>query len=202
MNKICTKTPLKQSIQKIPKNQKTFIYNDYDDPWSHGEVAWEFSEREYYLFREEEIQPQKLMPYYYEESRIENTIYEKYFKNKIYFRVKFKKTYFKTIYSALIKAAYRDIVKIETFATDIHDFALDNLKGENVESELFMVLLASALGIVYHKNKEENITDLKKIHKSIRKKEFLENYRKIKKATTIFFVVFTTILNKNVKNAE
>jgi hypothetical protein len=129
----------------------------------------------------------------------DNSIYEKYFKNRTHLR--FRTSYIKQIYSSFIKYAYRDTVKFETFAYDIQDLAVNNIKGASIESDLVLLLLASALGLLYNNNKAESIETLKLSQQSTRS-ERLETYREIRRNTGIFFVVAMTIFGRNIKNAE
>lgn len=184
----------------IPRMLSNYNFDDIDDIdycdcWDHGEVEWNFPDtttlKHYYgrhIFGESEKENYK------------NSVYEKYFKNKLYIR--FRKSYVKEAYSIFIKNAYKDVVKMETFAYEFQDLALNNIKGNSVDSDLVMLFIASGLGLIYNKNKVDNIENLKLIQKSINKKEKMENYKTIKKTIGCIFVVLTTIFGRNIRNAE
>jgi len=199
--------PLVNKNIPIIKKQRVIMYDNSDDIWNHGEVSWDFPE----LSKEKEKEKENdIIPYYYEENVIvnnivtnmENTIYNKYFKNKIIFRKKHKNLYLKEIYSSFIKVAYKDAVKFETFMDEFQDFTNSNLNTPNIENQIFLLLLTSILGLLYNKNKVDDINNYKLIHKSKRKREIIEKTQKIRKNATIFFIIFTTIFNKNIRNAE
>ena len=143
-----------------------------------------------------------------------NTIYNKYVKNNIIFHIKSRlkmrmkmKTntqnlYLNEAYSNLIKLIYKDVVKIETVITDIQSFIIESVSGHNIESDIVALILISALGVMYNKTKSESIHNLKQIHTAKKKYEILKNYKKIRRHVGIFFIIMSTILNRNVKNAE
>ena len=189
-------TKIEPLFTKPYKNYYTEdISTSYSPTWDDGEVAWDFPD-----FNQIYNNNNKLPNYYTYDSIYENSIYEKYFKDRFYLRI--RTSYFKELYFALIKNAYKDIVKLENFAFDVQDLAFDNIKGVSVESDLALLLIASGLSILYNKNKEENIQKLRVLQQSSRKKNTLENYRQIKRASSIIFVVFMTIFGRNIKNAE
>ena len=110
--------------------------------------------------------------------------------------------YLNEAYSNLIKLIYKDVVKIETVITDIQSFIIESVSGHNIESDIVALILISALGVMYNKTKSESIHNLKQIHTAKKKYEILKNYKKIRRHVGIFFIIMSTILNRNVKNAE
>jgi hypothetical protein len=195
------------SFIKITKIEPLFIKPaakySYDaenyclEKWDHGEVSWDFQENNmnnmnsmgYYSYSN-----------YNSVSTYDNSIYEKYFKNRLYLRI--RKSYIKEVSFTLIKYAYKDIVKLETFVSDIQDLAFNNIRGTNVESDLALLVVATGLGILYNKNKADSIETLKLLQQSNRKNERLETEKQIRRNTSIFFVILMTIFGRNIKNAE
>ena len=143
-----------------------------------------------------------------------NTIYNKYVKNNMIFHIKSRlkmsmkiKTnaqnlYLNEAYSNLIKLIYKDVVKIETVITDIQSFVIESVSGHNIESDIVALLIISALGVMYNKTKSESIHNLKQIHTAKKKYEILKNYKNIRRNVGVFFIIMSTIFNRNVKNAE
>jgi hypothetical protein len=175
-----------------PRSEKDY----YIETWDEGEVSWDFPESSIEISNSGEA---CFQVYKKNKNAYDNTIYEKYFKNRLYLRI--RTSYIKEAYSSFIKYAYRDTVKFETFAYDIQDLAVNNIKGASIESDLVLLLLASALGLLYNNNKAESIETLKLSQQSTRS-ERLETYREIRRNTGIFFVVIMTIFGRNIKNAE
>jgi hypothetical protein len=172
-------------------------YIENIEKWDHGEVSWDFPENN--------MNNMNSMRYYsYSNSNsvstYDNSIYEKYFKNRLYLRI--RKSYIKEVSYTFIKYAYKDIVKLETFVSDIQDFAFNNIRGTNVESDLALLVVATGLGVLYNKNKAESIETLKLLQQSNRKNERLETEKQIRRNTSIFFVILMTIFGRNIKNAE
>lgn len=184
------------------------VKDNYFQQWDHGEVEWDFPQTNSAGFTKEILEND--LYYYYKTTKLTqpenceytNTIYEKYFKNKVYIRV--RKTYLKEVYSSLIKNAYKDMVKIETFAYEFQDLALHNMNinSNSVDSDLAMLLITTGLGLIHNKNKFDNIENLKQIHKFANKEERMEDYRKIKRNVGLLFIILTTIFGRNVRNAE
>ena len=85
---------------------------------------------------------------------------------------------------------------------EFQDFSNSNLNTPNIENQIFLLLLTSILGLLYNKNKSDDINTYRLIHKSKKNREIIEKTKKIRKNATIFFIIFTTILNKNIRNAE
>jgi hypothetical protein len=189
----------KNSLIKVTKIEPLFVKPNikkdyYIETWDEGEVSWDFPESSIEISNSGETYFQL-----YNKNFYDNTIYEKYFKNRLYLRV--RKSYINEAYSALIKNAYKDIIKFETFAYDIQDLAFNNIKGTSIESDLILLLLASGLSLIYNNNKAERIETLKFLQQSSRT-ERLETYKEIRRNTGIFFVVIMTIFGRNIKNAE
>lgn len=190
------------SFIKITKIEPLFIKAgakySYDDDenyclekWDHGEVSWNFQENN-----------MDSIGYSYSNSvsTYDNSIYEKYFKNRLYLRI--RKSYIKEVSFTLIKYAYKDIVKLETFVSDIQDLAFNNIRGTNVESDLALLVVATGLGILYNKNKAYSIENMELLRQSTRKNERLETNKQIRRNTSILFVILITIFGRNIKNAE
>ena len=180
----------RNSLIKITKIEPHFIKSTveeyyYIENWDEGEVSWDLPMSNIEIYNKNK-------------NAYDNSIYEKYFKNRIHLR--FRTSYIKQIYSSFIKYAYKDIIKFETIAGDIQDLAFDN-RGASIESDLILLLLASGLSAVYNTTKAENIETLKLLRKSAIP-ERLETYKQIKKYTGIVFVIIMTIFWRNVKNAE
>jgi hypothetical protein len=189
--KYATSINTRNSLIKITKIEPHFIKSNveeyyYIENWDEGEVSWDLPMSNIEIYNKNN-------------NAYDNSIYEKYFKNRTHLR--FRTSYIKQIYSSFIKYAYRDTVKFETFAYDIQDLAVNNIKGASIESDLVLLLLASALGLLYNNNKAESIETLKLSQQSTRS-ERLETYREIRRNTGIFFVVAMTIFGRNIKNAE
>jgi hypothetical protein len=199
-NTICNNPFIKVTkIEKplpILKETPYYDYDDYYEYWDHGEVEWEFHDSRKYSNNEPEIfKKVKKIDYV-------NSVYEKYFKNRLYIRI--RKSYVREAYSSFIKNAYKDVVKIENFAYEFQDLALNdiNIKSNIVESDLAVLLIATCLGLIYNKNKIENIENLRLIQRLKNKKEKMEDYAKIRRSVTLFFVVIATIFGRNIRNAE
>lgn len=189
----------KKSFIKITKIEPLFIRpraeeDYYIETWDEGEVSWDFPESSMEIYNSDS----KTIQFYNKQS-YDNSIYEKYFKNRLYLRI--RTSYIKEVYSSLIKYAYKDVIKFETFAYDIQDLAFNNIRGTNIESDLILLLLASSLSALYNNNKAESIETLKFLRQSTRT-ERLETYRQIRRNTGIFCVVIMTIFGRNIKNAE
>jgi hypothetical protein len=143
-----------------------------------------------------------------------NSIYNKYVKNNIIFHIKsnlkmrlkikphIQNMYLNEAYSNLIKLIYKDVVKIETFMSDIQSFVIESISGDNIESDIVTLIIMASLGVIYNKTKSESIQNLKQIHTAKKKYEILGNYKQIRRNVGIFFIIMNAILNKNVKNAE
>jgi len=143
-----------------------------------------------------------------------NSIYNKYVKNNIIFHIKSnlkmrlkikpntQNMYLNEAYANLIKLIYKDVVKIETFMSDIQSFVIESISGDNIESDIVTLIIMASLGVMYNKTKSESIQNLKQIHTAKKKYEILGNYKQIRRNVGIFFIIMNTILNKNVKNAE
>lgn len=191
----------KKSLIKITKIDPLFTKHlsekdYYYETWDEGEVSWDFPESSLEISN---INTASLQFYNKNKNAYDNSIYEKYFKNRLYLRI--RTSYIKEAYSTFIKYAYRDTVKFETFAYDIQDLALNNIRGASVESDLALLLLASGLGLLYNNNKAENIEMMKLSQQSTRS-ERLETYKGIRRNTGVFFLVAMTIFGRNIKNAE
>jgi hypothetical protein len=190
----------KKSLIKITKIEPLFIKphaeeDYYIETWDEGEVSWDFPESSIEIYNRGGATFQL-----HNKNSYDNSIYEKYFKNRLYLRL--RTSYVKEAYSSLIKYAYKDLIKFETFAYDIQDLAFNNIKGTSIESDLILLLLATGLSAIYNNNKAESIETLKLLRQSTRKNEKLEAYREIRRNTGIFFVVIMTIFGRNIKNAE
>ena len=200
----CGNINIRNSLIKITKIEPLFIKSNanYDhsdnnvtesrciEKWDDGEVAWDLPENNIEISKG----GSGSVLYIYD-----NSIYDKYFKNRLYFRL--QTGYIKETYSVLIKNAYKDIIKFETFAYDIQDLVFNNIRGATVDSDLALLLVASGLGLLYNKNKAESIEKIKLLRQSNRI-ERLETYRQIRKISRTFFVVAATIFGRNIKNAE
>jgi len=189
----------KKSFIKVTKIDPLVIKSNtekdyYVESWSEGEVSWDFPESSMEIYNSGSTAFQ-----FYNKNAYDNSIYDKYFKNRLYLRI--RTSYIKEVYSNLIKYAYKDIIKFETFAYDIQDLAFNNIRGASIESDLVLLLLASGLSALYNNNKAERIDRLKLLRQSSRS-ERLETYRQIKRNTGILFVVIMTIFGRNIKNAE
>ena len=207
------------SLIKITKIEPLFIksnakyYDDNDlvesrwtEKFEDGEVAWDLPENNIEISRVSHATA--TIQFYnkniydnsiYDNSIYDNSIYEKYFKNRLYLRL--QTGYIKEAYSALIKNAYKDIIKFETFAYDIQDLVFNNVRGASVESDLALLLLATGLGLLYNKNKAESIETMKLLRQSTRI-ERLETYRQIRRLSGAFFIIAMAIFGRNIKNAE
>jgi hypothetical protein len=184
------------------------VKEDLYDGWDDGEVEWDFPQTNSISLTKEVLENK--LYYYCKTTRIAqpenyeytNTIYEKYFKDKFYIRV--RKTYLKEVYSSLIKNAYKDMVKIETFAYEFQDLAIHNINinSNSVDYDLAMLLITTGLGLIHNKNKLDNIENLKQVHKFVNKEEKLEAYRKVRRDVGLAFIILTTIFGRNVRNAE
>ena len=210
---ICKNPFIKITKIEEPSPRPFYIYpqivkDNYFQQWDDGEVEWDFPQTNSASFTKEILENE--LYYYYKTTKLTqpeiceytNTIYEKYFKNKVYIRV--RKTYLKEVYSSLIKNAYKDMVKIETFAYEFQDLALHNMNinSNSVDSDLAILLITSGLGLIHNKNKLDNIENLKQVHKFANKEERMEDYRKIKRDVGLLFIILTTIFGRNVRNAE
>ena len=210
---ICKNPFIKITKIEEPSRRPFYIYpqivkDNYFQQWDDGEVEWDFPQTNSVSLTKEILEND--LYYYYKTTKLTqpenceytNTIYEKYFKNKLYIRV--RKTYLKEVYSSLIKNAYKDMVKIETFAYEFQDLALHNMNinSNSVDSDLAMLLITTGLGLIHNKNKLNNIENLKQVHKFANKEERMENYRKIKRDVGLLFIILTTIFGRNVRNAE
>jgi hypothetical protein len=192
---ICRKNSLIKVTKIEPLFVKSYTEEDYYiETWNEGEVSWDFPESTIKISNSGKASYQ-----FYDKNFYDNSIYEKYFKNRLYLRV--RKSYIKEAYSAFIKNAYKDIIKFETFAYDIQDLAFNNIKGTSIESDLVLLLLASGLSVIYNNNKAERIETLKLLRQSSRT-ERLETYREIRRNSGILFLVIMTIFGRNIKNAE
>jgi hypothetical protein len=205
---------IRNSLIKITKIEPLFIksnakyYDDNDSTESYlrekfddGEVSWDLPENNIEISGANHATA--TIQFYnkniYDNSIYDNSIYEKYFKNRLYLRL--QTGYIKEAYSALIKNAYKDIIKFETFAYDIQDLVFNNVRGASVESDLALLLLATGLGLLYNKNKAESIETMKLLRQSTRI-ERLETYRQIRRLSGAFFIIAMAIFGRNIKNAE
>jgi hypothetical protein len=175
-----------------------------NDMWDHGEVVWDIPEEAYSQADKDE----DVIIIYKNNTKIgndtnfelsdENTIYQKYFKNRFYFRV--NKGYVREIYGALINSTYNDVVKLENFIIDMQDLAIYNMKGQNMEFDLALLLIASGLSLLYNKNKIENIEYISQQSRIKRIKQ--EKSKMIKRVINLLFIIFITVFWRNIKNAE
>jgi hypothetical protein len=172
------------------------------DKWGQGEVKWDFPEiycddesEEYFIETEREGVTETET-----ETKNKKTIYEKYFKNRIYCKI--NKNYIKEAYSSLIKLSYKEFIKLENLAFEIQNLAIANVKGETIEAELSLLLLALGLSFMNDKNKMEKIAAMKSLQQSAEKVQILDKYKKINRRTNMFFIIFITILFRNIRNAE
>jgi len=172
------------------------------DKWGQGEVKWDFPEiycddesEEYFIETEREGVTETET-----ETKNKKTIYEKYFKNRIYCKI--NKNYIKEAYSSLIKLSYKEFIKLENLAFEIQNLAIANVKGETIEADLSLLLLALGLSFMNDKNKMEKIAAMKSLQQSAEKVQILDKYKKINRRTNMFFIIFITILFRNIRNAE
>ena len=187
-----TKGSVKPKTREFMKPRYITSY----DKWGQGEVKWDFPDiycddesEEYFIETERET-----------ETENKKTIYEKYFKNRIYCKI--NKNYIKEAYSSLIKISYKEFIKLENLAFEIQNLAIANVKGETIEADLSLLLLALGLSFMNDKNKMEKIAAMKSLQQSAEKVQILDKYRKINRRTNMFFIVFITILFRNIRNAE
>jgi hypothetical protein len=194
--KFTTSINTKNSLLKITKIEPHFIKSNVEDcyieTWNEGEVSWDLPESSIEIYNSGKALQ------LCDKNAYDNSIFEKYFKNRLYLRV--RPSYIKQVYSSFIKYAYKDIIKFETIAGDIQDLAF-NSRGTSVESDLILLLLASGLGVLYNNNKAESIETLTLLRQSAIP-ERLKSYKEIKRYTGIVFVAIMTIFWRNVKNAE
>jgi hypothetical protein len=219
-----TKGSVKPKTREFMKPRYITSY----DKWGQGEVKWDFPDiycddesEEYFIETEREGET---------ETENKKTIYEKYFtpfrikyaqggllfslknthfvgvfnekrcKNRIYCKI--NKNYVKEAYSSLIKISYKEFIKLENLAFEIQNLAIANVKGETIEADLSLLLLALGLSFMNDKNKMEKIAAMKSLQQSAEKVQILDKYRKINRRTNMFFIVFITILFRNIRNAE
>jgi len=183
-------------------NEAFVEMNIDDDIWSHGEVYWDFpndntiSELDP-ISEIDSIQEAKITPIYNDE---DNTIYQKFFKDKIYFRI--KKNYIRKTYTALIKTAYKDLAKLDNLIYEMQDILISNQNTESIESDLAVLLIVTGLSILHKKNKKDDIEYLNLIRNSMKKRERLEEFNRLRRQLSIFFIIIISVLIRNVKSVE
>jgi hypothetical protein len=195
--------------------------------WDFPEIYCDDESREYFIETETETEGDTET-----ETETENkkTIYEKYFtpfrikyaqgglffslknahkmgvfnekrrKNRIYCKI--NKNYIKEAYSSFIKLSYKEFIKLENLAFEIQNLAVANVKGETIEADLSLLLLALGLSFMNDKNKMEKIAAMKSLQQSAEKVQILDKYKRINRRTNMFFIIFITILFRNIRNAE
>ena len=162
------------------------------DEWAHGEVAWDLEElTDANQYQEQVIIPRVLITYGGNGSRSsagleENTIYEKYFKNKIFFRV--KKSTLRGTYWGIWNALYRDLNNYDKVISDLQDISIGALKNRSAETDLALVLIATGLNLLQARRDGH-------APKKPRKKS-------ITRVVGALVVILSTLLLRNVRSVE
>jgi len=177
-------------ISQSPIKFKTNLFvseNDalYEDiSWDSGEVEWEF------------IRPQEVTFCYPSNEPI--------FKEKretIVINKSIENTFIAdAILSSLLKTLHNELVRMESFLLETNEIIYDNLSGDNVDIDLFLLTVSLLLGFQFSQRKI-NTSSFAVLDNESKRKHF-QKYKEIRESTQLLFLVFFFVFTKNVRNAE
>jgi hypothetical protein len=200
--------------------QKKYIIKETaqetDDMWNHGEVAWDIADDEDEDDDDTVPDDEVLSPFYddfsstkrtpdpieYSSNLNDNSIYIKYFKNRIYFRV--KKMAVRATYAALFKGLVKDALSVSNLAIDVQQLASSKNGDVNAETDLALLLIASGINLL-EKTQSDNSSlsgSTKKKNKSTSSVDNKTLAKRVRRCTNIVFGTLSAVFVRNIKPVE
>jgi hypothetical protein len=176
---------------------------DYEVRWDDGEVEWEMVNVNYHE-----------QPDYKNENNYEQTVTYSAFITPMeikYFEIKNKlidSILTNAVISGIEKGLYEELSKLDSLLLETTNFVYDNMSGNGIQSDIITIFISILIGLNYKKNNVKNMQMIGKIEK-MKKIEKLEkineteinttNYLKIRKFSSIVFIIFLSVFTKNIK---
>jgi len=158
--------------------------------WDNGEVEWDFASREYNhrsYFLEEDVRSEDVICTSNEKGlKIIDTIEKTIITD--------------AVFSGALKSLYNEMARMDTFLEETNEFLYDNVIGENIETDAFLIAISLFLGFHFSR-KKINISSFSQLDPE-RKRKHIQDYKKIQKMTQLLFLVFLFVFTKNIRNAE
>jgi hypothetical protein len=204
------------SPQKKDTIKETAATQGTDDMWNHGEVAWDIADDEDEDDDDTVPDDEVLSPFYddfsstkrmpdsreYSSNLNDNSIYIKYFKNRIYFRV--KKMAVRATYAALFKGLVRDALSVSNLAIDVQQLASSKNGDVNAETDLALLLIASGINLL-EKTQSDNSSlsgSTKKKNKSTSSVDNKTLAKRVRRCTNIVFGTLSAVFVRNIKPVD